>query len=326
MAGEITAARRRAGAVAAWTAAGVAAGWTCVRLLDLDTGVLAQALAFTPYAVAGALVATASAVVLRQWRPAVLAAAALIALLACVLPRALPDADPGPRDGVRLRVLTANLLKGGADPDRLLALVRDAAVDVLAVQEFTPAAGAALDARGLAGLLPYRRLAAEPGTTGSGLYSRYPITGAGTRRNEGGFAQAYGTVAVPGAGPVVVESAHPAAPYAVSALDDWRTDLAAQPRADPGGLPRILLGDFNSTLDHGLLRSLVDSGYRDAADATGAGLVGTWGPYDGDPIPPVTLDHVLADRRIGVREVAVHDLPGSDHRPVYAELVLPASA
>ena len=270
--------------------------------------------------------ATAFALVLRRWGAAAVAAAAAAVLVACVLPRALPDADPGPRDGVRLRVLTANLLKGGADPDRLLRLVRDGAVDVLAVQEFTPAAAAALDARDIAGLLPHRRLAAEPGTTGSGLYSRHPITAAGTRRNDGGFAQAYGTVAVPGAGPVVVESAHPAAPYAVSALDDWHTDLAAQPRADPGGIPRILLGDFNSTLDHGLLRSLVDSGYRDAADATGAGLVGTWGPYDGDPIPPVALDHVLADRRIGVRQVAVHDLPGSDHRPVYAELVLPPPA
>jgi endonuclease/exonuclease/phosphatase family metal-dependent hydrolase len=324
MAGEITT-RRRLAALVAWTAAAVAAGWALMRLLDLDVGVLAQLLAFTPYAAGGALVATAIAVVLRRWVPAVVAAVATAVLVACVLPRVLPDADRGPRDGVRLRVLTANLLKGGADPDRLTTVVRERGVDVLAVQEFTPEAAAALDARGVAGLLPYRHLVAEPGTTGSGLYSRFPVTGAGTRRNGGGFAQAYGTVTVPGAAPVVVESAHPAAPYAVSALDDWRSDLAAQPRADAGGPARILLGDFNSTLDHGLLRSLVDSGYRDAAEVTGAGLAGTWGPYDGDPIPPVTLDHVLADRRIGVRDAAVHDLPGSDHRPVYAELVLPAS-
>jgi endonuclease/exonuclease/phosphatase (EEP) superfamily protein YafD len=47
------------------------------------------------------------------------------------------------------------------------------------------------------------------------------------------------------------------------------------------------------------------------------------GPYDGDRIPPVTIDHVLVDRRVGVRDVSVLRLPGSDHRPVYAELALP---
>lgn len=312
----------RARTTVAWTVAAGAASWALVRLADLDAGVLVQVLAFTPYAVIGALLATVLAVALRRRAAAVVAALATAALLGCVAPRALPDADPGPRDGVRLRVLTANLLKGGADADALVRLARSAA-DVLAVQEFTPEAAAALDARGFAGLFPYRQLAAEPGTTGSGLYARWPLTGGVVHRNRGGFAQARATVQVPGAAPVVVESAHPAAPYAVAALDDWRSDLAGQPPATPGGPVRILLGDFNSTLDHGLLRRLIASGYRDAADVVGAGLGGTWGPYDGDPIPPVTIDHVLADRRVGVRDVAVYALPGSDHRPVYAELVLP---
>jgi endonuclease/exonuclease/phosphatase family metal-dependent hydrolase len=122
----------------------------------------------------------------------------------------------------------------------------------------------------------------------------------------------------------MVESIHPLAPWAVHVLDDWREDLAGQPRATPDGPLRVLLGDFNATLDHAALRDLIDSGYRDAADAVGAGLAGTWGPYDGTPLPPVTLDRVLADERIGVADVAVVDLPGSDHRPVFAELILPA--
>lgn len=313
----------RWGTVVAGSAAAVPAGWAVVRLSGLDAGPLVQLLAFTPYTVLGALLATVLAAALRRPAAAVVAGFATAALLACVAPRAVPDADPGPGDGVRLRVLTANLLMGGARPDALLRLVRERAVDVLAVQEFTPAAAAALEAGGIAALLPHRQLSAEPGTTGSGLYSRYPLTGAGLRRNGGGFAQAYATVTVPGAAPVVVESAHPAAPYAIAALGDWRADLAAQPRATPDGPARVLLGDFNATLDHGPLRALIRSGYRDAADAVGAGLTGTWGPYDGDLIPPVTIDHVLADRRIGIRDAAVRGLPGSDHRTVYAELVLP---
>jgi hypothetical protein len=53
---------------------------------------------------------------------------------------------------------------------------------------------------------------------------------------------------------------------------------------------RILLGDFNAKLDNAALRGLIDSGYRDAADAVGAGLRPTR-PYDEKWfIPGVTLD------------------------------------
>jgi endonuclease/exonuclease/phosphatase family metal-dependent hydrolase len=124
---------------------------------------------------------------------------------------------------------------------------------------------------------------------------------------------------------VTVESAHPLAPYSLEVLGDWRDDLAAEPRTDPAGTPRILLGDFNATLDHRALRELIKGGYRDAADAAGQGLIGSWGPYDGDPLPPVTIDHVLADRRLGVGAVSVHDIPESDHRAIIATLRVPAA-
>ncbi|WP_338106209.1 endonuclease/exonuclease/phosphatase family protein [Micromonospora zingiberis] len=119
----------------------------------------------------------------------------------------------------------------------------------------------------------------------------------------------------------VIESAHPAAPYAIDQTGLWPADLAAQPNATPDGPLSILAGDFNATLDHAPQRALLGSGYADAADAAvGAGLTGTSGPYNGDLIPPVVIDHVLVDRRIAVRAVAMHPLPGSDHRMVLAEL------
>lgn len=40
--------------------------------------------------------------------------------------------------------------------------------------------------------------------------------------------------------------------------------------------------------------------------------------------PAVTIDHVLADQRIGIGDVSVHEIPGSDHRAVFAELIVPA--
>jgi len=37
----------------------------------------------------------------------------------------------------------------------------------------------------------------------------------------------------------------------------------------------------------------------------------------------MTIDHVLADRRLGVVEYGVDDLRGSDHRAIHARLALP---
>jgi endonuclease/exonuclease/phosphatase (EEP) superfamily protein YafD len=53
-------------------------------------------------------------------------------------------------------------------------------------------------------------------------------------------------------------------------------------------------------------------------------LVPTWPAEDwASRLPGVTIDHVLADSRLGIVDYEVEELPGSDHRPVYAELALP---
>ena len=123
-------------------------------------------------------------------------------------------------------------------------------------------------------------------------------------------------------GPTVqLLAVHPAAPDPGS-VGAWDNDLNALPDAEPRGRIRILAGDFNATLDHAQLRRLIDTGYEDAASVVGAGLHGTW--PEGRRIPPaVVIDHVLADRRVGVRAVSVHTIPGTDHRAVVAELALP---
>jgi endonuclease/exonuclease/phosphatase (EEP) superfamily protein YafD len=319
--------RRVAGLVLWWLFALPGAVWATVRLGGWERGPLVQLFAFTPYVAAWTLLPALLTVVRRRWTAAAVAWLALLAMTVAVLPRALPDLHRGAATGTGLHVLTTNMLIGGADAATIVALVRDNDVAVLAVQEFTAEAGTALATAGLTDLLPFSQLGPEVGTTGSALYSRFPITAGGVRRNTGGygFLQAYGTIQPPGAPPVLVESAHPLAPYALSVVNEWRGDLANEPRATPNGPLRILLGDFNSTLDHAPLRQLIASGYHDAADTVGKGLIGTWGPYDGDPIPPVTIDHVLTDRRIGIRDVSVHDVPRSDHRAVFAALTLPAA-
>ena len=162
----------------------------------------------------------------------------------------------------------------------------------------------------------------EPRGPGIGLYARIPLTRAtapGTRRNPLAFASAR-----PAGGPVVeLGSVHVTPPFSHQ-VPVWRADLRVVPRATPDSRVRILAGDFNATLDHAELRDLLDSGYVDAADEVGAGLRATW-PDDRRLPPPVTIDHVLADERAGVREFSVHPIPGTDHRAVFAELVLPGA-
>jgi endonuclease/exonuclease/phosphatase (EEP) superfamily protein YafD len=104
---------------------------------------------------------------------------------------------------------------------------------------------------------------------------------------------------------------------------DWKQGLELEPRADLHGPVRLLLGDFNSTLDHAPLQALLSSGYRDAAATLGDGFAGTW-PYDGTPLPKVTIDHVLADPRIAIRALSAHQVDGTDHRALYAQLTLPS--
>lgn len=314
-----------AASLVCWAMVLPGAAWALVRTLGLERGPLVQLLAFTPYVAVAALVPLAVTLLARRWWAAGVAAVTVLALAVAVLPRALPSGD-APTEGPRLQVMTANLLAGAADAATVVALVRDHDVDVLTLQELTPQGQRRLHAAGLPELLPHQ--AAEPlaGTSGSAVYARLPLHGAGVRTNEGGFRQAYATVAVPDARPVQVESVHSCPPMSFTRLACWWTALDGQPPATPDGPVRILAGDFNATLDHVAMRRLVHTGYRDAADTVGAGLSPTWDRYGERWIPPVAIDRVLVDERVGVLDVTVHRLPGSDHRAVIATLALPQRA
>lgn len=308
---------------AAWFAVGTCALWTAVRLLGLERGWPAvQFMAFTPYVAAFAVVVSVAVLVLRRWVAGVVATVTTVALVLVVLPRAFPDGGTLP-DGPTVRVLSTNLLAGSGDERAILDLARRLRVDLVAMQEFTPDDEAGLDAAGVHDTLPYRTTHPLAGVVGSAVYSRYPLTGTGVRVHRSGFTQSQATVNVPGAAPVAVESVHPNAPAAPESMEHWTRDMRNQPAATARGPVRVLLGDFNATLDHAALRRLIGTGYRDAASVVGAGLRPTW-PYDEKwYVPGVTLDRVLVDPRVGVRAVRTFPIPGGDHRAVYAELVLP---
>ena len=182
-------------------------------------------------------------------------------------------------------VLRVLAVRAPTDPAALARLLND--VDVLVAP--------GLDAD----VLPFRAGAVQ---------ARFPVRGDGT-------------VEVPDTAGIQV------VPVLLAPMTDvleWTRGLAALPRAGGSGPIRILAGDFEATLDHAALRELRDRGYRDAAETHGVGWQTTW-PVDRTWPPPLTLDHVLVDRRVLVTDARTRRVPGSTHMGVYANLRLPGT-
>lgn len=134
---------------------------------------------------------------------------------------------------------------------------------------------------------------------------------------------------VDGTGPTVV-AVHAMAPRK-SAMQEWRDDLRWMADQCPAEANVIMLGDFNSTLDH-MFNYGVEGGAlgacTDAAAATGAGGVGTW-PTELPALLGSPIDHVMVSNHWEATGSEVLEFTGtvhgSDHRPIIVQLE-PAAA
>jgi len=307
-----------------WVAVVPLAAWAVVRSLGLEPGEwVAPLLAFTPYALIAAFLVFGFAAALRNWAAATVAVLATLCLALAVLPRAVGDGTVDAAGRETLSVVSANIHRGTADPAAVVALVAREDPDLLLVQELTPGYVRELGAAGLGRLLPDRVLAVyhgRPKKPGLGIYSRLPLRELGPHDNNALGA----ALRLPGGRRVRLINVHPHTPKP-GHVGEWSRSLAMLPSAGTGA-PWILAGDFNATLDQVELRDVVDRGYRDAGDVAGKGLEPTF-PRQGwhDLGPFITIDHVLADERLGIVDYGVAELPGSDHRAIHAELALPAA-
>ena len=309
--------------VACWLGAAGLMAVLVVRLTGFDYWYpMTQIMAFMPYYVVAGILVVAAFLLQKRWYAVALSVLVTVAMSLLVIPRVVSDGGHTPA-GVGIRVMSVNLRIGGADAGDIAALAQRAEIDVIAFQEFTPEAQARLDAAAGLDRFSYRSIHPRELALGSAIYSRLPMTDDGVRKHQSGFYQARGTLDVPGAGQVAVESAHPCAPTGSARSRCWAEDLADQPPGENGQNAQILLGDFNATLDHAPLRKLLNTGYTDAAASVGMGLTPTW-PYD-KPIPKIALDHVLVNARVSVGRFAVHAIEGTDHRCIIADLTVRTS-
>ncbi|QUX30365.1 endonuclease/exonuclease/phosphatase family protein [Nocardiopsis akebiae] len=314
----------------ALAAAGFAV-FALLRVLGLERGwPLVPALAFTPYALAAAPLAAVAAGLLRRWGSMAVLTAVTLALAAVVVPRAVPFGVTS-AGGPVVRIMTLNMLGGGADAARVVSLVRDREVDVLTLQEVTPGLVSELSAAGLDDLLPYAVDRSDPrGVHGSTVHSAFPLTDTGGGEpGRDTFAMPTAVVRLPEDGDgdgeddvLEVTSVHVPPPLSPAYTDSWRGELEDLAEAGDPDTMRILAGDFNATLDHAALREVLDAGYLSSAAVLGEGLEPTWPA--GRAAPGLAIDHVLVHPRMGVDGLEVVEVVGTDHRAVLVEVSLPS--
>lgn len=283
------------------------------------TEYLIAAVALTPYLAGFGLFWGLLSLLLRRRAAAGLVLLMTIAMVTLLAPRVLSDTQPG-ASGERLRVMAINLYNGQADPWTVVNLARTQQVDVLVLPELTESAVAGLDRAGLHALLPYRVYDTGLGGEGSGIASKIQL-----RRivlmDETTLSQPSVVVDLDGRDDVELTAVHVMPGVRPNSARTWHEEMEQLPDPTPGERIRVLAGDFNASLDHRAFRDLVDLGYTDAGEETGQGLTPTWSNWPTGP--PVTIDHILADRRCAIGGYSVFDVPGTDHNAVLAEIILP---
>ncbi|MDJ0355391.1 MAG: endonuclease/exonuclease/phosphatase family protein [Actinomycetota bacterium] len=320
--------RRRA---ASWTAVAILLGLpavllTLVRLVPDDLGTpWVQLVTFTPYSPLPLTVAAAGAwMTFRRSRAAfhrVLAgifAATLVLQLCWLVPRFV--AHPVSTAGPFLTVMSINARDAKASPEDIVASVRRYKVDVLVVVDLNRYLARDLRNAGLSLELPQSDVRPVPG--GSGLYSRFPLRHEDAPVPEDNSLR-QATVLVENGGstiPVLFSAVHITSPRPHQ-TDEWaRTYRLVRDAARPG-TPQVMLGDFNSTIDHAGFRDLLAAGFTDAGSGTGQALVPTW-PF-GAVVPPfATIDHVLSSPDLPPAWYTTEPIGGSDHAAVLARLSL----
>lgn len=300
---------------------------TVARLVQPPGGAWVRLVAFTPYALplyvlALLMLAVAWARAEGRWR--LLARALAVGVLAGTVMHAVwvapafvgslaaasPDAS--------LRVMTANLMLGQASAQGVVDVATAEDVDVLVLQEVDRQALGRLRAAGLEDRFPHAAGRPAPGAEGTMVFARRPV------RQVAPIGTAFGGYQVRVAG-VTIVAVHPRPP--TGDVQDWVADHRAVRRTayDRTG-PAMIVGDFNATTDHRVLRELAGRGWTDAATSTGARWQPTWPADDqvsvlGVILPPLlTLDHVLVNEHLRAVSTKTVTVEGTDHRALVVEV------
>jgi endonuclease/exonuclease/phosphatase (EEP) superfamily protein YafD len=237
-----------------------------------------------------------------------------------------PPAPSPPSRGRRLRIVSANLLNGGADPGAFAELIDRLAADVVATQEMSPE-----QADALARVLPHGRLEPARNFTGMGIALREP---AKVRLLELPLRSARVVDLQwpqPSGAPLELEvcNVHVQAPHSPPhryAFGYRRGQLHGLLRHLQGSPQRrrVVIGDFNATplwpVYRRLAAHLTDAALV-AARRHGRSVRPTWGPWPGAP-RLLRIDHAFV-HGVVVEDFQVLPVAGGDHSAIVVDLIAP---
>lgn len=269
------------------------------------------------------------AILLGRWRTS---AAVFVLLVPHVISINAPDyaseAAQEPRQDQRLRVLSINLQWNNRTPDKAISLIRDSDADIVLVQEATRRWHSRIAS--LLSTFPHiapTNWRQEPQNI---LLSRFPINSSKIHPGRQPTFNFLTARVIAKTGVITVVGVHP--PYPMSARlfllqQDELNGIARVARV--AKTPVIVAGDFNLTpyslrfrhlLSKGDLR-FVSQGWRWPRTWPTRSRLGLPAGFT----PGIPIDSILVSEGIRVLSFRRGPAIGSDHFPVFADLVLPRS-
>ncbi len=225
--------------------------------------------------------------------------------------------------GTTLRILSANLWNGRADPDRFADLVLAQAADVVCVQELSPE-----QAEALASVMPHGALEPARDYSGMGIALRRTATLDRIAKPVRDVRLATLTPAhwPQLAQPLRILNVHLTAPHVVRPIFGLRhrpgevAALDAYLSARPSD-QRVVVGDFNSTPlwpAYWRMRSHLTDAAVAVAERRGRRARATWGPWSSAP-RLLRIDHGFVSG-LTVEAFRVVDVSGSDHSAIVMDV------
>ncbi|MGW7266315.1 endonuclease/exonuclease/phosphatase family protein [Streptomyces sp. NPDC054842] len=222
--------------------------------------------------------------------------------------------------GGDLTVVTHNVNADNPDPDGTARDVAASGADVVALEELTASAVPVYE-KALAATYRYHSV---QGTVG--LWSKYPLSGAGPVDIKLGWTRAMRATVTAPAGQVAVYVAHlPSVRVKLEAgftarQRDKSADALGEAIAGEPVRRVVLLGDLNGTMNDRALNA-VTAQMRSTQGAAGSGFGFSW-PAS---FPMARIDQIMVK---GIEPVTSWTLPGtgSDHLPVAARVKVDATA
>jgi endonuclease/exonuclease/phosphatase (EEP) superfamily protein YafD len=301
-----------------------------VRIFYHDgTHFLIQLNSFTRYVYLPAYACLVWAAWMRRWRLASVALAVVVCHVMWMLPDFvrdrrfdLPAGAAAANESPTVRIFFSNVLGARRDYTPLWREIEDANPDVVVMAESSYYS--------VRSFLAFSAFAEYVRPNGSGrlrrsevvVFSKLPIVQESQMAATDRIVQ---TVDVEvGSQTLRIIGLHSPRPMPPPAYDFYGYWKLVIPLLTSGNMPRVIVGDFNSTQYSQVYQQLKQGGLRSAHEDRGRGYATTW-PNGLWSVPPIRIDQAFLSPGVECLEIREGLGEGSDHKPLIVDVRLSGS-